>query len=811
MLKNLITIALRNIFRNKLFTFINLSGLAVGVACVSVIVIYISNELSYDRFHNSAENIYRIAWFGGGDSPQTRTPHPMSYQMAQEFPEVEAAVSISPIWGPGLTKQTFTLNNPETNDWFEESEILMVDTGFFEVFSFELLEGDKNVLKRPDIILITEHTATKYFGDNWKETGITGKMLAVNAPQNVIEIGGVLQDPPANSHFHFDFLISYEREKAQDPDDAYFTWADFGHFNYIKLKAGTDAEALERKLFPWVAPHINADKDQISFFEARPNVGFQLQPITDIHLHSHIRWELESNGNSAYVYIMSAAALFILIVAAFNFMNLTTAQSANRSKEVGVRKSLGARKTQLKIQFIAETTLLALFSIIIGGVLADLSMPYFENVTGLQLDNTLLYSTPFLLGYALLVITLGTLAGVYPAFFLTKLPTTQVLKGEYVSGKKGNVFRQALVVLQFGIATLLITGSLVILQQLHYLQNKPLGFNSTEKIIIPMLDGEMRRKYTALEERMKTIHGVEHVAAASNIPGGQFNQNPVYFDKNPENSISASELMCSHDYLALFDVPLKAGRYFSQAVLTDTLDAYIINEALANALDLTEPVGKELVLDSDGDLLRGIVIGVAENFHYQSLHAPVRPLIAMQRPGFNHIIVNVNTANFERSLAEIRSAWQTYAGNFEFSYTFLDESLAQQYQAEQTTGKVFSFFSVMAVFIACLGLFSMAAISLKRKQKEMGMRKILGASVNQVLLMLLRYFSQPILLAIFLAIPLAWWMMDAWLQNFTYHIDLNIPVFVSAAVLVIAIAWSTIAWLVFQTATANPIKALKTE
>ncbi len=799
-------------FRNKLFTFINLSGLAVGVACVSVIVVYIANELSYDRFHKSAEDIYRIAWFGDGDSPQTRTPHPMAMAMVNDFPEVESAVSMTPIWGPGLTKQTFTFNNPETNDWFQEREILMVDTSFFNVFSFELLEGNKErVLKRPDIILITESIAVKYFGIDWAKKGVTGKMLAVNSPQEVIEIGGVIENPPLNSHFHFDFLISYERVKAVEPNNPFLQWGDFGHFNYLKLKKGTDAEALERKVFAWAAPHIDADKESIAYFEEHPNAGFQLQPLTAIHLHSNIRWELEPNGNSAYVYIMSAAAFFILIIAAFNFMNLTTAQSVKRSREIGVRKSLGARKTQLRLQFIAETTLLALLAVVIGGFLAEISLPFFENITGLQLNNALLYSPTFLLGFILLVLILGITAGIYPAFFLSKIPTTRVLKGEFFSGKKGSTFREVLVIVQFSMAMLLITGSLVILNQLQFLQNKPLGFNQAQKIVIPMLEGEMQRQYPVLEERLLKLKSVQHVAAASNIPGGQFNQNPVYAVNNPTVRMSASEVMSSHDYLNLFGVKLKAGRYFSPAILTDTASAYIINEALANALNLKDPIGKELILDSDDELLRGTVIGVTEDFHYQSLHTPVRPMIVLQRRGYNHLIVDVMGDDFESDLAQIQTIWQQYADNFQFSYKFLDSSLAAQYQAEKVTGKVFSFFSLVAVFIACLGLFSMASISMQRKQKEMGVRKVLGASAGQVLLMLLTNFSKPIVLALLLAAPLAWWIMDTWLQNFTYHIGLGLPVFLIAGTLVLIIAWGTIAWLVFKTATANPVESLKIE
>ena len=812
MILNFLVIAFRNIIRNKLFTSINVFGLAVGIASVSIIMVYINHELSYDKFHDSAENIYRIAWFGGGDSPQTRVPHPMAQAMVNDFPEVESAVSITPLWGPGLIKETFSVNNPENDDWFDEKEILAVDTTFFKVFSFEMLLGDKvNVLKRPDIILITESTAVKYFGENWREKNLLEKFLSVNDSRYIIQIGGVLKDPPKTSHFHFDFLVSYIRLKTEDPDAEFMTWADFGHFNYIKLKEGSDSEALERKLIEWVAPHINADQEAIDYFRERPNVGFQLQRITDIHLHSRIRWELEANGNIAYVYIMSAAALFILIIAAFNFMNLTTAQSANRSKEIGIRKSLGARQNQVRFQFIMETTVLAAISVIMGGFLAEISLPFFESLTGNTLDSSLLY-TPIAIGsYVLIILFLGFMAGLYPAFVLARVNIRKVLKGEFVSGKKGHAFRSTLVVIQFAIAMILISGSMVIFNQLIYLQNKSLGFNKEEKVVIPMMEGNMRKNYPTMEKELLRLPGVSSVAAVSNLPGGQFNQQSLYAAEHPEHIIDASEMICSHDFLNLMDIKIIEGRGFDESIITDSIDAFILNKEAVEALNLKDPIGNELVLDMDGFKLKGSVIGITENFHYLSLHDPIRPLIVIERPWYNHLIINVGTEHLSENMNAIRNIWQEHAGNFRFSYNFLDQNIDAQYRAEKITGKIFGVFSGIAVVIACLGLFSMATINMERRKKEVGVRKILGASKPHILFLLLGEFSKIILLALLLAAPIGWFMMDNWLNNFTYHINLTIQLFVGAAILVVFIAWLTISGIALKTLAINPTEALKSE
>ncbi|MEM1134562.1 MAG: ABC transporter permease [Bacteroidota bacterium] len=812
MVRNFFVIAFRHILRNRLFTFINIFGLALGIACVSIIMVYVHFELSYDRFHQSAENIYRVAWFGSGDSPQTRTPHPMAEAMVNDFPEVKAAVSMTPIWGPGLIKETFTVNNPENDVWFEEKEVLAVDSSFFEVFSFELIIGDKeSVLKRPDVVLITESIAAKYFGENWRVDNPLGKLLAANTPDDVVEIGGIIKDPPKASHFHFDFLISYERLKAENPDAPFFQWGDFGHFNYVRLEEDTDAEALERKLFEWVAPHINADKETVAYFNARPNAGFQLQRITDIHLHSQIRWELEANGNIAYVYIMSAAALFILIIAAFNFMNLTTAQSANRSKEIGIRKSLGARPKQVRFQFIFETTLLAVVAVLTGGFIAEITLPFFENITGNTLNSELLYSPSFIIAFISIILLLGLLAGLYPAFFLSSLNIRKVLKGEFVSGKNGNTFRRTLVILQFGIAMILITGNLVIFEQLQFIQNKPLGFNKEAKVLLPMMEGAMRDKYPTLEKELLRLPGIKDVAAISNIPGGQFNQNPLYALNQPENRIDAIEMSGSHDYLKLMNVQLVAGRYFNRLALTDTAEAFIINEEAVKSLNLKTPIGAELALERDGEMIKGTVIGVTKNFHYQSLHTPIRPVLVMLRPLYNHLVINMETGQFNDKMKAIKTIWQEYAGNFQFSYHFLDDNITAQYRAENITAKIFSFFSVIAIVIACLGLFSMAAINMARKQKEIGVRKVLGASSFRILFLLISDFSKPIFVALLLAIPLAWWMMDNWLQNFTYHIEIQAQLFILSGFLVILVAWLTISWLLTKTVSTNPVEALKNE
>ena len=807
MIRNYFKIAFRNLVKHKLYSAINILGLGFGMACVLLICFYVQDELSYDRFHEDAHDIYRIAWWG--DNPQTRTPHPMAQALVKDFPQVSSATSLSPLWGPGLTKQTFSIRNLEKDLTFDESGVLSVDSTFFKVFSFELLKGNRQkVLRGPGGLLLSESAAFKYFGD---EDPI-GKQLAINNDETLLTIEGIFKDVPANAHFHFDMLISYVTLKYVNPDDAYYTWADFGHFNYIRLLPGADPEQLQEQLMDWVQGYIHLSEEEIQQV-AETNAHFRLQRITDIHLTSAIRWELAPNGNRNYVYIMTAAALLILITACVNFMNLTTSRSTERSKEIGVRKSLGALKGQLQGQFLGESVLTALLGMLLAGFLAEVSLPFFNHVTGKSIaieywQNPMITLSIFGVG-----ILTGVISGLYPAFFLSSIHPVTSLKGLIKVKPSGSWFRKGLMVFQFTISMALITGSFVIYDQLQFIQNKDLGFNKEQLMLVPVKDRQMQRSMDELRTELLKVKGVTAVSGTSNVPGKQFNQNSIYKTDRPDTRISASEVFVDHAIFTTLDLSIVRGRGFDKGRLADS-SAFIINETAARNLGLTDPVGEEITWEWDNNgqpPVHGTVIGIVKDFNYNSLHQPVRPLLFCLRNAYNHTLIRINADATSSTVRAIESVWQKFDHRFEFKYSFLSDDLEAQYTGEQKTAQVFSGFSIIAVAIACFGLFGMASLNYAQRAKEVSIRKVMGASTIRLLHLLVYDSLRLISLAIIISIPLAWQVMESWLQNFTYRTTLNPLDFIIAAITLLTVALLTVSYLTWHTSVQNPIKSLKDE
>jgi putative ABC transport system permease protein len=779
----------------------------MGMASVFLIILFINDELSFDKFHANAGDIYRIAW--QSDDPQTRTPHPMPLAMVEEFPEVIAGTSLSPLWAPGLTRATFAVRNPVNNVHFDEEGILSVDSTFLKVFSFKLLKGNADkVLKEPGYLVITEKSAKKYFG----EEDPVGKFLQVTDDEraHTLEVGGVIEDVPVNSHFHFDGLISYVSLKR--PGDLYYTWDDFGHYNYIKLRPGADAKALEAKLMDWAAQHIDIPEERLEYLRTN-NLRFILQPLTDIHLKSQIRWELEPNGNISYIYIMASAAIIILLIAGVNFMNLTTSKSTERAKEIGVRKSLGSTRNQLAIQFISESLLLAGVSAIISGLLVELILPWFNSISGKALEINYFKDYNMLLWMVGIAILVGILSGLYPALIISSSKPHLILKGGAIRSGKGKWIRQTLVIFQFGAAMLLITGTAVIYQQLNFIQNTNLGFDKEELVFIPIRRDEMRRELRTLKTELLRIEGVTSVSAVSNVPGKSFNQNPVYLTENPQNRINASEFSTDFDIFPALNIKLSEGRLFDEKFSTDSTSSFIINRAAATSLSPNESVvGKELTWDADGNFFKGSVVGIVENFRFQSLHQPVRPVIFQIRPSsYNHLLIKMKTVNPEKQLKEIEAAWSQFENSFAFSFSFLDETINNQYRSEQRMGKVFNGFSVLAVIISSMGLFALASLLFTQRQKEIGIRKVLGAHSSNLIIMLLKNFTVLVFAGIIIGIPISYFLMNNWLANFNVKIELSPSLFILAALLILLISWATIGYLTYKTAKTNPVETLRME
>lgn len=802
MLQNYFRVALRNLLRNKLLTMINVTGLALGLASVFLIVQYVAFELSYDRYHEHADNIYRVAWFDA--NPQPRTPHPMAQAMAADFPEVESAVSLSPLWGFGLTRETFSIRNLEKDIRFDERNVIAVDSTFFDVFTCPLVKGDpKTALKQVNGCLLSESTARKYFGD---EDPI-GKKLVVNDETSFVEVVGVFNDVPKASHFHYDILVSYVREKSGNPDDDYYSWGDFGHYNYVRLKPGTDPDALEAKMLPWIAKYLKVSDEVLRQAIARGD-HFELQPITDIHLKSHILWELESNGYIAYVYMLGAAGLLILIIAIINFINLTTAQSAERAREIGIRKSLGAYRSQLATQFTGEALVVSFIGVTLAAVLIELILPVYNSLAGVNLSVSYV---SLIVGLAALGLLTGVLSGVFPSFRLAAIRPTLILKGKLPQSREGRGLRGAFITFQFFASMTLICCSVIIYTQLDFVQQRPLGFNQDEVLALPVKNpGAIVPRMDALREELLKVPGVRNVAAVSNVPGSAFNRNPAWNSLDPTNRPAVAEEWCDFEFLDLLDIELADGRFFDRRNPADR-DAFVLNESAASALFSGDAVGKELVWDYDTGMVRGTVIGVVRDFNFQSLHEPVRPLLMRVGARYNHVLLKIESGKLDDRMKAVEAVWRKFDDRFAFEFRFLRDELNDQYTEERSLSKALTAFAALAVIIACFGLLGIAALTFRQKTKEVSIRKVMGATVERIILLLLKDFTRIVLLAIALSVPVTWFAMDRWLNNFTFRttIDPLIFAFVGAGLLVVA--WFTLIYLTLKVARTNPAETLKGE
>jgi len=802
MIKNYFKTAIRNAVRNKMFTLINIFGLSVGIACSLYIIYWIQDEKSYDKFHDNADRIFRIYW--QSENPQTRTPHPMAQAMVEDFPEVENAVSISPIWGPGLTIPTITVKYKENR--FDETGFYSADTTFFQIFSFTLLKGDKSTaLKEPGGIIISERMAQKYFGNE----NPLDKMITITYGEDItLKVTGIIENIPANSHFKFDFLISYVSLKLGNTGE-YYTWADFGHFNYILLKSGIDAQNIESKINNWSKKYINWPEQYLNELNAG-NIGFRLQPITDIHLHSHLRWELEPNGNYIYIWIFSALAAIILIIACINFMNLSTAKSAKRAKEIGIRKVSGANKLKVITQFIGESFLTVCISLFISIILFEVFRPAFSYLTGKEI--TIDYGDiNFIIELIILLITVTVFAGLYPAFFMSRYKAYDVLKGNTKSGVSGINFRRIMVILQFTISTILIISTITVSRQLRFLNKQKLGIDSEQIIVVPLKDRNIIRHMESLEEELLKNKNIYNVASISNIPGRQFNLNAIRWAKE-QTTIDVSELHIDYNFFKILDLGMAEGREFSKDFSADSLDNFIINKAAAKLYNWKTPVN-EIVYWYDDEITRiGRVIGVVEDFHFQSLHSNIAPLIIKITPGeINYLLLKIDINKLDEVNRFIQSKFEQLNLISDYNYFFFDDDINAMYKKENQMKDIFFYFTLFTIIISCLGLFGLTLFMTEQRTKEIGIRRVHGASILSIMLMLSKDFLRWVFISSLIAIPVAYYVMNNWLNSFAYKTDLSWIIFIEAIFLSFSIAFVTISFHTYKTAIQNPVNSLRYE
>ncbi|MFT3750492.1 MAG: ABC transporter permease [Agriterribacter sp.] len=811
MFKNYIKIAFRNLAKNKVFSAINIAGLAIGMGCFILIALYVMDELSFDRFNKKGERIYRISSdikFGGAETRYPFTSDMMGQIFKKDFPEVEDYTRIYTSNGSKLVKKG--------NQFINEIKVGHADSTFFNIFTLPAIAGDtRTALNEPNTVVITESTAKKYFGT----TNAIGKIIETNDNDKTLyKVTAVIKDIPSNSHFNFDFIFS-----MKNVDYGWGQFMSHNFYTYLLLKPGTDVKAFEkRSLDQYVNKYVLPEANQVmgissmEDFEREGNkLKYSLTPMLDIHLYSGRPFELSAGGNIQYVYIFSLVAVFILLIACINFMNLTTARSANRAKEVGIRKVLGTDKKSLIAQFLSESTLMAIISTILGIVLVFLSLPLFNNVSGKTMSISYLLTPLFLLFLLALPFMVGLVSGSYPAFFLSSFKPIQVLKGKLKTGGSNSNLRSGLVVFQFVTSIVLIIGTIIIYRQLNYIQSKSLGY-SKEQVLIINDAYTLGKNAETFKQEMLQLPGVINGTLSGFLPTPS-NRSDNLFSKSPQadvkNGFTMQEWGVDYDYINTLGMTLIAGRNFSKDFGTDSL-AVILNETTAKSLGYDDPVGKPVYSvynPGSNDTRKYTIIGVVKDFHFESLKRDIGKLGLFLRRSTGLASFKVNAANAPQIIKTAEKQWKALSPQMPFNYKFLNAEFNSVYDAEQRVGKIALSFAVLAIVIACLGLFGLAAYIAEQRTKEIGIRKVLGASATSLVAMLSKDFLKLVVISSVIAFPLAWWSMKNWLQDFAYRINISWWVFVIAGVIAIFIALITVSFQAIKAAMANPVKSLRTE
>ncbi|MEP6727559.1 MAG: ABC transporter permease, partial [Bacteroidota bacterium] len=804
--KNYFKIALRNLWKHKGYSAINIFGLAIGLATCLLILLYVTDELSYDHYNEKASRIYRINTdikMGGGNLHLAVASDPMGPTLKKDYPQVEEYTRIYTSDGPKMIK-----NGAQ---FIKENRVANVDSTFFNVFTLSAITGDtKTALNEPNTVVISASTAKKYFGT----TAALGKIL--EADKIPYKVTAVIKDIPHNSHFQFDFLFSMDNVKYQ-----------FGNFlsnnfqTYILLRPGTDYKKFEKNfdqvLDKYVLPQAKQYM-QISsmdeFKKAGNMLAYTLMPLTDIHLYSDRFPELGTNGNVQFVYIFGAVALFVLLIACINFMNLSTARSASRAKEVGIRKVLGTERKTLITQFLIESTITAFVSLAIALACAYLVLPLFNDLSAKSLSLKDLTNIKILPYLVVLPVVIGILAGSYPAFFLSRFNPVTVLKGNTSSLFKKSNLRNVLVIFQFTASIMLITGTIIVYRQLNYIQTKKLGFNKDQVLIINDAY-TLNKGAMSFKEDVLHMPGVVSSTLSSFLPVSSSARNDNTFSKeavmDSKNSVNMQRWRIDYDYIKTMGMEMAKGRNFSKDFGSDST-AVIINETTATLMGMSDPVAKKIYTSDDNNKpVSFTIIGVVKNFNYESLRQNIGPLCMVLGKSTGYASFKINTDNVQSLVKQIENKWKAMAPAMPFSYRFLDEAFDSMYRDEQRIGKVAISFAVLAILIACLGLFGLATYTAEQRTKEVGIRKVLGASVGNITTMLSGDFIRLVGIAIIIATPIAWWAMNKWLQDFAYRTPLSWWIFVLAGALAIIIALATVSFQAIKAAIVNPVKSLRSE
>jgi putative ABC transport system permease protein len=809
MLKNYLKIAWRNLIRSKTFSIINIIGLAIGLACFLLISLYVMDELNFDRFYQNSERIYRInadIRFGGGDMHMPFSSDMMGQILKKDYPQVEDYARLYNNSGSKLIKKG--------NEFINEMNVTHADSTFFRIFQLPAISGDlRNALNEPNTVVITENAAKKYFGSS----DALGKIIETNDHNKTLyKVTAVIKNIPHNSHFQFDFYFSMKNVDYQ--------WGQFLSHNfhtYLLLRKETNYKEFQKNFTQYIEKYCLPEAKRFmqitsmdDFRKAGNQLEYSLIPVRDIHLYSDRPFEILPGGNIQYVYIFSAVAVFILLIACINFMNLTTARSANRAREVGIRKVLGTEKKELIFQFLTESTVMASLSLLIAIGLAWLVLPLFNNIASKTMNMGSLFSPAILPVLIVLPFAVGLLAGSYPSFFLSSFKPIDVLKGTLKLGGGRSSLRSLLVVFQFTTSIVLIIGTMVIYEQLDYIQTKDLGFKKDQVLIVDDV-GNLPGNAKAFKDKILQMSGVVSGTLSSFLPVSQSSRNDNTFSKEAvmdvKNGIDVQTWNIDFDYVKTMGMQIIKGRNFSKEFGSDS-NAAIINETMARFLGYENPIGQKIYTIGNSNKTTSFnIIGIVKNFNFETLRSNVGPLAMFLGSSDGLASFKVNTGNIKGLVGQVESVWKSMAPGLPFRYRFLDESFNAMYQVEQRIGKIALIFSVLAVLIACLGLFGLATFIAEQRTKEIGIRKVLGASVQGIVRLLSKDFVKLVAIAFLIAAPLAWWGMSTWLSDFAYRIAIAWWIFAAAAAMGLIIALGTVSFQALKAAIANPVNSLRSE
>jgi putative ABC transport system permease protein len=814
MLKNYLRIAFRNLAKYKFISFINLFGLTVGLACCLLILAYILHETSYDKYNRQADRIYRVTRsFNNKDGIVSlhlgAVAPPFGPLLQNDFPDIQKTTRLLPMGNAPMRYE---------DKVFNEKELFCADTNFLSLFDVQVLKGNpQTALSDPFSILLTPDLARKYFGD----TDPINKVIRMNNQFN-LKVTGIFQPFPSAAHLHPRVLISFNTLKdtaIYGEKNLMTNWGNNAFYTYLLLPEHYPVRSLEAQ-FPAFLDRRMHFPGEPAGFKASKGTRLFLQPLTDIHLRSHLDEEIEENGDSSRVTIFGAIALFILLIACINYMNLSTARSALRAKEIGIRKVSGAVRQEIVFQFLSESVLLSCMALLLAGALAWLTLPALNSVTGLELSFQSLLQTRVLIPLLLTPLVVGVLSGLYPAIFLSSFQPSQVLKGLFKAGSGNISFRKVLVVTQFAISIVLLISTAIVFQQLHYMQNTSLGFDKDHIVTLRYNNG-LDKTYESFRIQLLQDPHIRQATRSSRIPSGRLLDEQGASTESGDSlrpvTADIKYLAVDHDFLSAYGIPIVAGRNFSRSYATDTT-SYLLNVAATRALGIKIPqemIGKNFAYAG----VKGKVIGVMRDFNFESMHQAIVPLIMVMPPAsqagssFGNISVKIagNKDNIAGALAHLEKTWRQYLPDVPFEYTFLDEHFEELYQSEQRQGILFTVFSGIAIFIACLGLLGLSAFSISQRLKEIGIRKVLGASTGGIVTLLSLDFLKLVAFAALIAFPVAWYAMHNWLRDFAYRIPIQWWVFAIAGILAAVVALATICFQALKAALANPVKSLRSE